>query len=304
MIFEQQTHIEQVVHKVMLHTHSLLRVQRVQVMLLHNYAADQMPPTDYSHLRLLTASVPVNEQSNVTAEPSSGDCVDGAKPRSTLHVPEDEVDEEDEDGQETAIKRKLLQEVISQQESDREQSEAEAKDGDPLRFSRVFDLQGQVPLTRCEQCRTIEMRECHKPFEPLLESSLEPLPFDKLQFFETNCDIEEKVAGVAIAEHVALTGSALSISDCRTDEVFRVDRDDSLQASLIDRLECDQCRALNRAQPRSLLCMPIRNAQHKVIGVAQLTNKLNGSAFTPHDQSLFEVSRFSRIRTNTDKRNV
>lgn len=40
---------------------------------------------------------------------------------------------------------------------------------------------------------------------------------------------------------------------------------------------------------KSILCMPIKNAQGRVIGVAQLINKLDGSSFNKNDQNLFEV---------------
>jgi len=42
---------------------------------------------------------------------------------------------------------------------------------------------------------------------------------------------------------------------------------------------------------RGILCMPIKNAQGHVIGVAQLTNKLDKTAFNKNDENLFEVSR-------------
>ena len=42
---------------------------------------------------------------------------------------------------------------------------------------------------------------------------------------------------------------------------------------------------------RSILCMPIRDAQRQVIGVAQFVNKLDGTAFTSNDENIFEVSR-------------
>ena len=43
---------------------------------------------------------------------------------------------------------------------------------------------------------------------------------------------------------------------------------------------------------RSILCMPIRNAQGTVIGVAQFVNKLDGTAFNKNDENLFEVHVF------------
>lgn len=40
---------------------------------------------------------------------------------------------------------------------------------------------------------------------------------------------------------------------------------------------------------KAILCMPIKNAHGKVIGVTQLINKLDGSIFNKNDENLFEV---------------
>ena len=40
----------------------------------------------------------------------------------------------------------------------------------------------------------------------------------------------------------------------------------------------------------SILCMAIKNALGQVVGVAQLTNKLDGTPFNQNDENLFEVS--------------
>ena len=41
---------------------------------------------------------------------------------------------------------------------------------------------------------------------------------------------------------------------------------------------------------KSILCMPIKNAQNQVIGVCQFVNKLDGSPFNQNDENLFEVT--------------
>ena len=41
---------------------------------------------------------------------------------------------------------------------------------------------------------------------------------------------------------------------------------------------------------RSILCMPIKNAEGRVMGVSQLINKKDGTAFTKNDENLFEVN--------------
>lgn len=40
----------------------------------------------------------------------------------------------------------------------------------------------------------------------------------------------------------------------------------------------------------SVLCMPIRNADSKIVGVSQLINKLNCAPFNKNDEYLFEVN--------------
>ena len=42
-------------------------------------------------------------------------------------------------------------------------------------------------------------------------------------------------------------------------------------------------------QTKSILCMPIKNAEGRVIGVSQLINKKDGTPFTKNDENLFEV---------------
>ena len=41
---------------------------------------------------------------------------------------------------------------------------------------------------------------------------------------------------------------------------------------------------------KSILCMPLKNVSGHVIGVSQLVNKLDGTAFNKNDENLFEVS--------------
>ena len=267
MIFEQQTNIEQVVNKVMLHTHSLLRVQRVQVMLLRDYAADPLSPTDYSYLRLTAAST---SPADLTTSQNAGN----DSPSS-------------------------LENIVTGAESSSAEEENK-QDDQVIRFSRVFDLQARAPVQRCQKCRKIVLRECEQPQEPLVEPAVETSSADELRFREHDCN-REQVGGVAIGERVARTGFSLNIADCRQDDQFCFEpnkKNDSEtdpsadDLNLIDRvnnIECNECKTMNRFELRSLLCMPIRNAQHKIIGVAQLINKLNGKPFTPHDESLFEV---------------
>lgn len=76
---------------------------------------------------------------------------------------------------------------------------------------------------------------------------------------------------IGITGYVAATGETLNIPNAYEDERFdpKVDQD---------------CNFIHH----SILCMPIRNADHKIIGVSQLINKLNGLSFTKNDENLFE----------------
>ncbi|XP_043266964.1 cGMP-specific 3',5'-cyclic phosphodiesterase-like [Venturia canescens] len=73
-----------------------------------------------------------------------------------------------------------------------------------------------------------------------------------------------------IARYVATTGQILNIGDVETwlkKEVWDTEKEPI----------------------KSILCMPIVNGQRSVIGVAQLINKDNGSAFADSDVSIFEA---------------
>ncbi|XP_032576154.1 cGMP-specific 3',5'-cyclic phosphodiesterase [Drosophila sechellia] len=76
-----------------------------------------------------------------------------------------------------------------------------------------------------------------------------------------------------IAQFVATTGQTVNICD-----VIEWVRDHN-QIRAEDEIDSTQ----------AILCMPIMNAQKKVIGVAQLINKANGVPFTDSDASIFEA---------------
>ncbi|XP_067136235.1 LOW QUALITY PROTEIN: dual 3',5'-cyclic-AMP and -GMP phosphodiesterase 11-like [Centruroides vittatus] len=77
---------------------------------------------------------------------------------------------------------------------------------------------------------------------------------------------------VGITGYVAATGEALNIPDAYADDRFdqSVDRGTSFRH-------------------RNVLCMPIRNADGKILGVSQLINKSNGTPFNKNDENLFEA---------------
>lgn len=79
---------------------------------------------------------------------------------------------------------------------------------------------------------------------------------------------------IGITGYVATTGETLNIPNAYEDPRFDPTVDDDNP---------------NSFKHKSILCMPIRNAEHKIIGVSQLINKLNGRPFNKNDENLFEV---------------
>ncbi|MBZ3885093.1 Dual 3',5'-cyclic-AMP and -GMP phosphodiesterase 11A [Sciurus carolinensis] len=76
----------------------------------------------------------------------------------------------------------------------------------------------------------------------------------------------------SIAELVASTGLPVNISDAYQDPRFDA--------------EADQISGFHI---RSVLCVPIWNSNHQIIGVAQVLNRLDGKPFDDADQRLFEA---------------
>lgn len=80
---------------------------------------------------------------------------------------------------------------------------------------------------------------------------------------------------IGITGYVATTGETLNIADAYEDPRFDPSVDEDNPSGF---------------RHKSILCMPIRDALRKIIGVSQLINKLNGRPFNKNDENLFEVS--------------
>ncbi|XP_075775743.1 cGMP-dependent 3',5'-cyclic phosphodiesterase isoform X2 [Pelodiscus sinensis] len=76
-------------------------------------------------------------------------------------------------------------------------------------------------------------------------------------------------ADQGIAGHVATTGKILNIKDAYSHPLFYRGVDDS-----------------TGFRTRNILCFPIKNENHEVIGVAELVNKINGPWFSKFDEDL------------------
>lgn len=81
---------------------------------------------------------------------------------------------------------------------------------------------------------------------------------------------------VGITGYVATTGITLNIPNAYEDPRFDPNVD---------------LNNLTGFKHSAILCMPIRNASGRIIGVSQLVNKIKGGHFTKNDENLFEVSR-------------
>ncbi|KPM02233.1 cGMP-dependent 3',5'-cyclic phosphodiesterase-like protein [Sarcoptes scabiei] len=103
----------------------------------------------------------------------------------------------------------------------------------------------------------------------LQSADMEQSDFEKTRFtpFEGRFPIN-----IGITGYVATSGETLNIPDAYKDNRFdpSVDQDQDFRH-------------------QSILCMPIRNASRKIIGVAQLVNKLNKRPFNKNDENLFEA---------------
>lgn len=75
-----------------------------------------------------------------------------------------------------------------------------------------------------------------------------------------------------VAGYVATSGTTLNIPDAYADERFNRAIDDK-----------------TGFKTRNILCMPVPNAEHKVIAVAQLVNKKGGEGFSEEDEQAFSV---------------
>jgi HD-GYP domain-containing protein (c-di-GMP phosphodiesterase class II)/Tfp pilus assembly protein PilF len=76
-------------------------------------------------------------------------------------------------------------------------------------------------------------------------------------------------AHMGLAGHVAMTGEVINIEDAYSDSRFNKDIDKK-----------------TGYRTRTVLCVPMRNLKHEIIGVFQVINKLDGEIFTHEDEAL------------------
>ncbi|XP_054826097.1 dual 3',5'-cyclic-AMP and -GMP phosphodiesterase 11A [Eublepharis macularius] len=135
-------------------------------------------------------------------------------------------------------------------------------------------------LLKCERCSVLLLEDIESPvvkftksFElmsPKCSADIENSLKDSLE--KPSSSYSDWLVNSSIAELVASTGLPVNISDAYQDPRFDA--------------EADQISGFHI---RSVLCVPIWNSSHQIIGVAQVLNRLDGKPFDDADQRLFEA---------------
>ncbi|XP_044283000.1 dual 3',5'-cyclic-AMP and -GMP phosphodiesterase 11A [Varanus komodoensis] len=135
-------------------------------------------------------------------------------------------------------------------------------------------------LLKCERCSVLLLEDIESPvvkftksFElmsPKCSADTENSFKDSLE--KPTSSYSDWLVNNSIAELVASTGLPVNISDAYQDPRFDA--------------EAEQISGFHI---RSVLCVPIWNSSHQIIGVAQVLNRLDGKPFDDADQRLFEA---------------
>ncbi|XP_055875017.1 dual 3',5'-cyclic-AMP and -GMP phosphodiesterase 11-like isoform X2 [Biomphalaria glabrata] len=127
-------------------------------------------------------------------------------------------------------------------------------------------------LLRCDRCQVL-----------LVEDDTKEFPSQVYDFDGTDIDNEDPMTrerthaprfptNPGITGYVASTGEALNIPDAYQDNRFDQEVDKGTDF-----------------KTHAILCMPIKDVKRKVIGVIQLVNKQDGTAFNKNDENLIEA---------------
>ncbi|XP_027534267.1 dual 3',5'-cyclic-AMP and -GMP phosphodiesterase 11A isoform X3 [Neopelma chrysocephalum] len=133
-------------------------------------------------------------------------------------------------------------------------------------------------LLKCERCSVLLLEDIESPVVKFTKSFELLSPKCSADTDNSFKDSVEKssysdwLINNSIAELVASTGLPVNISDAYQDPRFDA--------------EADQISGFHI---RSVLCVPIWNSTHQIIGVAQVLNRLDGKSFDDADQRLFEA---------------
>ncbi|XP_026523912.1 dual 3',5'-cyclic-AMP and -GMP phosphodiesterase 11A [Notechis scutatus] len=135
-------------------------------------------------------------------------------------------------------------------------------------------------LLKCERCLVLLLDDIESPevkFTKSFELMSPKCVADTENSFKDNLEkpsasYSDWLVNNSIAELVASTGLPVNNSDAYQDPRFDA--------------EVDQMSGFHI---RSVLCVPIWNNSHQIIGVAQVLNRLDGKPFDDADQRLFEA---------------
>uniref|UniRef100_A0A8B9FPC4 Phosphodiesterase n=1 Tax=Amazona collaria TaxID=241587 RepID=A0A8B9FPC4_9PSIT len=134
-------------------------------------------------------------------------------------------------------------------------------------------------LLKCERCSVLLLEDIESPvvkftksFELLSPKCNADTDNSFKDSVEKSSSYSDWLINNSIAELVASTGLPVNISDAYQDPRFDA--------------EADQISGFHI---RSVLCVPIWNNNHQIIGVAQVLNRLDGKPFDDADQRLFEA---------------
>uniref|UniRef100_UPI003AAA972D dual 3',5'-cyclic-AMP and -GMP phosphodiesterase 11A-like n=1 Tax=Centroberyx gerrardi TaxID=166262 RepID=UPI003AAA972D len=135
-------------------------------------------------------------------------------------------------------------------------------------------MQRALTLLQCERCSVLLLEDIHSPvvkFSKTFELMSPLCNMDRdISMEKLSCS--DWLINNSIAELVASTGLPVNISDVCQDPRFDA--------------EADQASGFHI---RSVLCVPIWNRTHQIIGVAQILNRLDRKTFNDADQRLFEA---------------
>uniref|UniRef100_H3DHT9 Phosphodiesterase n=1 Tax=Tetraodon nigroviridis TaxID=99883 RepID=H3DHT9_TETNG len=133
-------------------------------------------------------------------------------------------------------------------------------------------------LLKCERCSVQLLEDIESPVVKFTKSFELLSPKCSADADSSFKDSMEKssysdwLINNSIAELVASTGLPVNISDAYQDPRFDAEADQFSDFHI-----------------RSVLCVPIWNSNHQIIGVAQVLNRLDGKPFDDADQRLFEA---------------
>ncbi|XP_078284389.1 dual 3',5'-cyclic-AMP and -GMP phosphodiesterase 11A [Rhinoraja longicauda] len=135
-------------------------------------------------------------------------------------------------------------------------------------------MQRALTLLQCERCSVLLLEDIESPVVKFAKTFdlMSPLCCMESDISMEKLSCSGWLVNNSIAELVASTGLPVNISDAYQDPRFDT--------------EADQMSGFHI---RSVLCVPIWNSNHQIIGVAQILNRLDRKTFDDADQRLFEA---------------